>query len=755
MSYRWPLILFFPLICFAEILFQSNFESNRIYSAIPLKPGAKKVELLPSPEIGKWFPETGGKGIIEPDYPKNREEFGYQTRTGNTLFGVADIAAPHAKHVAIRTGGLADWYAEPRTVKKYTAGKIAIVRPANSPLGHYGAVVECDTLGKIILFHDSPSKNGSRLHIRFTVRFSKSFLQGLSTDFPICLAGLGKNPSPELTVFAGQASGPAYLGFRNTPLIEIVKRDEIRPTRVLPDTDYCVETSTETVASDRMESTLWINGRLCAVYRSKHETWNKASLFLELGKVGNLLGAGKMWLDDVVVADGPIGLPLRSQSVHLKGTRFALANIRQKNPHSNPVAAQWQISTANNWLLPAYNSGLDTGNVLGLSYPHSLVFPVPYAQIKFQRPEQPLLQIPQGHAALVRRRILRKNGIWDSWSQPTYFTPLPRPTHLHRQTLRVNDAWFMLPGGTKRIYTLERGKWHDIHVRFTPLDPHSFLDVRLTGDPESDLGHYSNRGGNFRPQCNYLISFAFSEQAVYARQHEGWSTGTALIGKKGLYCDDRKGVSLLDDKGGKARARIRLLEPAVLGTWKLVAFLAENKEGVSPVFQKLFTLTDRAQSEDKPERSRAGVLLLSGLVVVCFIIIAVWVRSRKASGTKEIPLANAGIRNDRVQAANQYIIDNFTRPISLNDVATAIAVSPNWLGKLFKKETGKNVVTYINELRVNKAKELLRDTNLKVNQIGLQAGFNTPANFNDMFRRMAGMPPIAFREKTDKQQRKT
>ncbi len=97
--------------------------------------------------------------------------------------------------------------------------------------------------------------------------------------------------------------------------------------------------------------------------------------------------------------------------------------------------------------------------------------------------------------------------------------------------------------------------------------------------------------------------------------------------------------------------------------------------------------------------------------------------------------------------AVRYIEENLTQRLTLNQVASSINLSPNYLSSLFKKELGVGFVDYITEKRVERAKELLENTGLRTYEVAQQAGFVDESYFSKTFKRITGKRPSAFRKR--------
>ncbi|MDB5084258.1 MAG: AraC family transcriptional regulator [Bacilli bacterium] len=93
-----------------------------------------------------------------------------------------------------------------------------------------------------------------------------------------------------------------------------------------------------------------------------------------------------------------------------------------------------------------------------------------------------------------------------------------------------------------------------------------------------------------------------------------------------------------------------------------------------------------------------------------------------------------------IHLQEQYMTD-----ISLDLCADQMAISPFTLSKLFKQITGLNFIDYLTDIRIDKAKELLRGTELKINDVAEQIGYQ-PSYFARIFKRHEGVTPSQYRD---------
>jgi two-component system response regulator YesN len=94
-----------------------------------------------------------------------------------------------------------------------------------------------------------------------------------------------------------------------------------------------------------------------------------------------------------------------------------------------------------------------------------------------------------------------------------------------------------------------------------------------------------------------------------------------------------------------------------------------------------------------------------------------------------------------------YIKINIHRNIDLKEASRVANMSPKYFCQVFKKEIGKNFVDYVSELKIELAKEMLKDRNAKIREIAYELGFLNEGYFSRIFKRYTGMPPQEYRKK--------
>ncbi|MCX7922959.1 MAG: response regulator [Clostridia bacterium] len=110
----------------------------------------------------------------------------------------------------------------------------------------------------------------------------------------------------------------------------------------------------------------------------------------------------------------------------------------------------------------------------------------------------------------------------------------------------------------------------------------------------------------------------------------------------------------------------------------------------------------------------------------------------------------ANIKTARVSGiildAKDYIDKNFTKDITLEDIAREVNISPHYFSRLFKEETGVNFIDYLTLTRMHRAKCFLEDEAFSIKEICYKVGYGDPNYFSRAFKRVVGFSPTEYRE---------
>lgn len=96
--------------------------------------------------------------------------------------------------------------------------------------------------------------------------------------------------------------------------------------------------------------------------------------------------------------------------------------------------------------------------------------------------------------------------------------------------------------------------------------------------------------------------------------------------------------------------------------------------------------------------------------------------------------------------AIMYIAKYYMNPIALNDVADYLKLNPSYFCRVFKDETGTSFITFLQNYRIDKAIEYMKNPGYKIYQIGAMVGYENHQYFNKVFKSVKGIAPAAYRE---------
>jgi len=143
--------------------------------------------------------------------------------------------------------------------------------------------------------------------------------------------------------------------------------------------------------------------------------------------------------------------------------------------------------------------------------------------------------------------------------------------------------------------------------------------------------------------------------------------------------------------------------------------------------------------EDPFAPAEIRLAVLSFLCLVC---------RRFAKGKEK---ALRGESNESVKHAMEYIRAHFARSLTLGEVSEAAGVSPYHLERLFKKFTGRSVISTVNLIRCTEARRMI-EGGMSVSQAAFSCGFESPSYFTRSFRKYFDAPPSQYRLVTEKKQ---
>ncbi len=98
-----------------------------------------------------------------------------------------------------------------------------------------------------------------------------------------------------------------------------------------------------------------------------------------------------------------------------------------------------------------------------------------------------------------------------------------------------------------------------------------------------------------------------------------------------------------------------------------------------------------------------------------------------------------------IRLARQFLHRHYHTPITVEDVSREVALSPYHLIRAFRSAYNQTPYQYLVDLRIAKAKELLRNSDLSITEICASVGYNSLGSFSTLFRKTTGVSPRTYR----------
>lgn len=120
------------------------------------------------------------------------------------------------------------------------------------------------------------------------------------------------------------------------------------------------------------------------------------------------------------------------------------------------------------------------------------------------------------------------------------------------------------------------------------------------------------------------------------------------------------------------------------------------------------------------------------------------IRQAFQSSTSLLEKENSHPDEDIIQT-QIWLRDNYSKEIKLNDVAAQFGMSPRTFSRRFKNATGSTPLNYLQQIRIDVAKDLLQTSNLTVSEIMFRVGYHDATHFTSLFKKSLGVAPSEYR----------
>lgn len=173
-------------------------------------------------------------------------------------------------------------------------------------------------------------------------------------------------------------------------------------------------------------------------------------------------------------------------------------------------------------------------------------------------------------------------------------------------------------------------------------------------------------------------------------------------------------------------------------TWKLQKLFVQADNGI-----KLAHSIARGEIGDmiaslifKTDLSKiSGLLQIFDYLLTCKIISPI---------TSEGFAATIKNSDERLRNIFSYVMKNFTNPLTIEDAAAIVNLTPTSFCRFFKSRTHKSFVNYLHDIRVGYACKLLQEEKYTISQVAYHCGFENLSNFNKQFKKIKGSTPKEY-----------
>lgn len=121
-----------------------------------------------------------------------------------------------------------------------------------------------------------------------------------------------------------------------------------------------------------------------------------------------------------------------------------------------------------------------------------------------------------------------------------------------------------------------------------------------------------------------------------------------------------------------------------------------------------------------------------------------WIVDYLSNVTKQLSMLVVSSTRTEVIKAQQFVIQHVTEKITLEDMANYLNLNSSYFSRLFKRETNQNFIEYVNKVKLQKAKELLQQSNKPVEEISDYLGYANKSYFIKLFKREMGIKPSEY-----------
>ncbi|MHB8075501.1 PocR ligand-binding domain-containing protein [Desulfosporosinus fructosivorans] len=199
-------------------------------------------------------------------------------------------------------------------------------------------------------------------------------------------------------------------------------------------------------------------------------------------------------------------------------------------------------------------------------------------------------------------------------------------------------------------------------------------------------------------------------------------------------------------RNGKKRAAHQVLENLLVD---IIEINSEQIDTVKTRVVELVVIISRAAVDGGADLSvilqQNSLFYLELLKITKTEEICLWARGMLET------FMNQDINKDQknilaIQKAAEYIQKNFRNKLTIEDISQVVYLSPCYVSRIFKQSLGCTLMEYLTHVRIEEAKTMLKDPKYNVMQVAEESGFEDPAYFTRVFKKIEGITPSRFKQ---------
>ncbi|OGK06898.1 MAG: hypothetical protein A2519_11605 [Candidatus Raymondbacteria bacterium RIFOXYD12_FULL_49_13] len=686
-----------------------------------------RIELTPSNSISQWS-DSGGVGLLDCDNPARRDYFTYGKRIGNTLIGVSGVDFFHPEGVTVQTNGKLQWNTYPALKSGQNDSSSSI---------HEGFGMRffrgCSFIEKMISGTD-------HISLRFYITIASFFD---STASPTKLVGIhALIPADIVTMALRYKNGKeAQLEFRVQPygILHTMDIPFGRTTCVEYDFNHIRQTH-------RCAVSIWLDNK--AVFQKDLQVDPEVKVAPVFGFQFHYSNDPLHYLyadytiDDLVCAHerfGPRSSPPVIRIIPREGGIFDV--VPEDTVSIEDI--EFRFSHDGTTRFPYFFQ--HTGPGAGFCYHFKYVY-FPLEKLTLQshvKRKGEDWSVWNSVYVSLPDTVMLKNKDWSVWSvalkHPEASVQKPRPV--------VDSIVVTRVGETKAVDTLVRNAWYDIYFYASDQQgfDNLFYNYIMLNHSSATECNPLNQGGNYDPRENYFISLSNDEKLVYIKDTPGYSHAIPVSPTCTSYVNGIQGSYVVDQLKRFWKTNFRLLAQAEPGIWMLEGVIFNRQEIPSISLRKKMTVVETLTVRPNKFSRMFYYISIPIVLVVIFLLLFLFLFLFRKKNELAVKINDKGL-DFRVKFALEYIANNYTKDLTLNDIGIAVNANAAWLSTTYKKQTGIAIFNHINKLRCEKAIEYLLNNQMNISQISYKLGFNDPAYFKQVFKKFTGKAPSHFRK---------